>query len=103
MWEQCTVHSRSAIMAAAKLAAQSHQRQVTTEHLLLGLLAEGTIALRFLKRLQVGPEQVRAAIAASRALDTDDPDKVTTEAPTPDQQEFSPAAQRVLELAQDEA
>lgn len=103
MWEQCTVHSRNAVMAAAKLAAQSHQRQVTTEHLLLGLLAEGRIALKFLKRLKVDPEQVRAAIAALHALDTDDPGSAATEAPTPDQQEFSPAAQRVLELAQDEA
>ncbi len=90
-----TNRSQQAIAAARDLAAVNHQQQVTPEHLLAALLAQGdTVVQPLLATLGVGAPELRDAM--DRALQR----QPRVHGSTLDSVGFAPSTVSVLEAAQ---
>lgn len=67
-----TAKARGAVRTAARLAREAGAARVRTEHLLLGILDEGTnLAVQVLKTMEIEPDDVRDDLAAKAAVGTD--------------------------------
>ena len=94
MFERFTERARRVVYLSQQEASRLQHNVVGTEHLLLGLIAEGEgVAAKALETLGIGLERVQNEI--ERIIGTGD-SKPPTEIP------FTPRAKRVLELALDE-
>ena len=110
--EPCAVHSRSAmyerftdrarkvLQLANQEAHRSNDEYIGTEHLLLGILQEGTgTAVATLQTFQVGfqemTQQIESMIRSSR--------QTATSSEMPTSREMPPPAKQVIEYAMDEA
>lgn len=90
-----TPRARRALTLAEEAARNVPHDAVGPEHLLVGVIDEGTnFALRVLQSLDVEPADVRAEVVASMTAPT-----VAVEGPVP----FTPRAKRALELTATEA
>jgi ATP-dependent Clp protease ATP-binding subunit ClpA len=90
-----TPRARTAIAYAQGQAVERHHDHVGTEHLLLGVLYEGSnLALKVLAALDLEPDDVRSELVASLAP----PSKMV-----PEQPPFTPHAKKALELTTKEA
>ena len=88
--------AREAIQAAAELAAQLDHGYVGTEHLLLGLIREGTgVAAMILGHYGVTEEKVLSLM--ERLISPASPTRVQGEL------EYTPGARQVLEASYEEA
>lgn len=96
MIERFTEKAREAIQAAAELAAQLDHGYVGTEHLLLGLIREGTgVAAMILGHYGVTEEKVLSLM--ERLISPASPTRVQGEL------EYTPGARQVLEASYEEA
>lgn len=94
MFERFTERARRVVYLSQQEAARLQHNVVGTEHLLLGLIAEGEgVAAKALESLGIGLERVQSEI--ERIIGTGE-SKPPAEIP------FTPRAKRVLELALDE-
>lgn len=93
MFERFTEQARQVVVLAQDEARTLRHNYIGTEHLLLGLLREGTVA-RVLERLEVTLEEVQAQVA--RIIGQGD-EVATGQIP------FTPRAKKVLELSLREA
>jgi hypothetical protein len=93
MFERFTEQARQVVVLAQDEARTLRHNYIGTEHLLLGLLREGTVA-RVLQRLEVTLEEVQAQVA--RIIGQGD-EVATGQIP------FTPRAKKVLELSLREA
>jgi ATP-dependent Clp protease ATP-binding subunit ClpC len=90
-----TPRARSAIAMAQREAKDRHHHCVDTEHLLLGVLEEGSnLALTVLAGLDLEPADVRSELIASFPPPSSD---------QPDRPPFAPRAKQALELSTKEA
>lgn len=67
MWQRFTERARTSVFWAQQEAVELHDDQLTTGHLLLGLLRtegrmEGSSALRILDRLAIAPDAVKREV-----------------------------------------
>ncbi len=95
MWQRFTDRARKVIFYAQEEAQRLGETQVSTEHLLLGLVREtDSVAVRILDRLGVSPQRIRAEIEryATRG-----------EARYGAEMQLTSRAKRVIDLAYDEA
>ncbi|MBA3846399.1 MAG: ATP-dependent Clp protease ATP-binding subunit, partial [Planctomycetes bacterium] len=96
MFDKFTDRARKIIALAQKEAERFHHDYIGTEHLLLGLVKEGSgVAVTALNNLSVDVEKVRREVEKLVVVN----DKEAPTAPLP----FTPQAKRVLELASEEA
>lgn len=96
MIDRFTEKAREAIQAAAELAAQLDHGYVGTEHLLLGLIREGTgVAAMILGHYGVTEEKVLSLM--ERLISPASPTRVQGEL------EYTPGARQVLEASYEEA
>ena len=92
-----TKRAKDAMRNAASEAAKRHHNYVSTEHMLLGLLALGNgVAHNVLVRLGVNPEQLREAVEQHLQAG---PDDVRISNPVP----LTPRMQKVILLSRREA
>ena len=95
MVERFTDRARRAIVLAAEDARSRRHAAVGPEHLLLGILREGSLARgKFLAHLRISPEALSAAVERSLSQT---PTSVTSADPA-----FSPELKAVLEAALEE-
>jgi hypothetical protein len=88
-----TPRARNAVVAAQNAAREARNREITPDHLVLGLLDDPeALALKLLNEQRVDPEAVRAAITLPPACD--EPPQLTP---------FSGPARKALELTFREA
>jgi hypothetical protein len=88
-----TPRARNAVVAAQNAAREARNREITPDHLVLGLLDDPeALALKLLNEQKVDPEAVRAAITLPPACD--EPPQLTP---------FSGPARKALELTFREA
>ncbi len=95
MWQRFTERARKVIFYAQEEAQRLGESQVSTEHLLLGLIREtDSVAARILDRLGVSPQRIRAEIEryAPRG-----------DARLGQEMQLTARAKRVIDLAYDEA
>ncbi|OYT74986.1 MAG: ATP-dependent Clp protease ATP-binding subunit ClpC [Armatimonadetes bacterium JP3_11] len=95
MWQRFTERARKVIFYAQEEAQRLGESQVSTEHLLLGLVRESdSVAARILDRMGVSLQRIRNEIEryATRS-----------EARLGAEMQLSPRAKRVIDLAYDEA
>ncbi len=96
MFDKFTDRARKIIALAQKEAERFHHDYIGTEHLLLGLVKEGSgVAVTALNNLSVDVEKVRREVEKLVVVS----DKAAPSGPLP----FTPQAKRVLELAAEEA
>src|SRR3954464_6889738 len=96
MFDKFTDRARKIIALAQKEAERFRHDYIGTEHLLLGLVKEGSgVAVTALNNLSVDVEKVRREVEKLVVVN----DKEAPTAPLP----FTPQAKRVLELASEEA
>jgi ATP-dependent Clp protease ATP-binding subunit ClpC len=96
MFDKFTDRARKIIALAQKEAERFHHDYIGTEHLLLGLVKEGSgVAVTALNNLSVDVEKVRREVEKLVVI----ADKEAPSGPLP----FTPQAKRVLELASEEA
>jgi len=96
MFDKFTDRARKIIALAQKEAERFHHDYIGTEHLLLGLVKEGSgVAVTALNNLNVDVDKVRREVEKLVVVN----DKDAPTAPLP----FTPQAKRVLELASEEA
>ena len=96
MFDKFTDRARKIIALAQKEAERFRHDYIGTEHLLLGLVKEGSgVAVTALNNLNVDVEKVRREVEKLVVVN----DKDAPSAPLP----FTPQAKRVLELAAEEA
>ena len=96
MFDKFTDRARKIIALAQKEAERFHHDYIGTEHLLLGLVKEGSgVAVTALNNLNVDVDKVRREVEKLVVVN----DKEAPTAPLP----FTPQAKRVLELASEEA
>ena len=96
MFDKFTDRARKIIALAQKEAERFHHDYIGTEHLLLGLVKEGSgVAVTALNNLSVDVEKVRREVEKLVVV----ADKEAPSGPLP----FTPQAKRVLELASEEA
>jgi ATP-dependent Clp protease ATP-binding subunit ClpA len=96
MFEKFTERARSVLVLAQGAASETHSTFIGTEHLLIGLVAEGTgVGAVALDSLGVTTEAVRAKVA-----ELSEPRPAPTKAKQPP---FTPQAKKVLELSLREA
>jgi hypothetical protein len=94
-FDRFTRRSRTVLRLAQQQAEHLHQRQIGSEHLLLGLLLEGEgVAAHVLVDLGVRPDELHAAILAHLQPDA---------AADPRRLGLSPDARRAIELSVAEA
>ena len=90
MMQRFTDGARKAVAFAQERAKRLGHEQVGTEHLLLGLMDEGSgVAARALRRLGVAPDKAEAAVVRA----------VGSGAPGTETPEMTPRTKRVLEYA----
>ncbi|WP_375488176.1 Clp protease N-terminal domain-containing protein [uncultured Mycobacterium sp.] len=88
-----TPRARNAVVAAQNAAHEARNREITPDHLVLGLLSDpDALATKLLKEQQVDPDAVRAAVALPPACD--EPPQLVP---------FSGPARKALELTFREA
>ena len=96
MFDRFTERARRTMSLARQEALRLHHDYIGTEHILVGLLDEGTgVGAMALRNLKVAPEHVRAAV-----------DRIVREGTnriTWGQLPFTPRAKRVLELSLEQA
>ncbi len=95
MWQRFTERARKVIFYAQEEAQRLGESQVSTEHLLLGLVRESdSVAARILERLGVSLQRIRNEV-----------ERYATRGEARSHQEMSltPRAKRVIDLAYDEA
>ncbi|HIE09319.1 MAG TPA: ATP-dependent Clp protease ATP-binding subunit ClpC, partial [Armatimonadetes bacterium] len=98
MWQRFTDRARRVIQYAQEEAMRCGVNYVGTEHLLLGLVREGeSVAARILERLGVSLGRVRAEVE-KHVQRSPHPQRVS-----PHDMALTPRAQKVLQLAMDEA
>lgn len=95
MWDRFTKTALAAVDLSNKIAADSGEQYVSTEHLLLGLLGdEDNVACKILVAMGISPEHIRSKVKLSYS-----PEKKC--------QEFeirhSPRAKSSIDLAYDDA
>ena len=96
MFDKFTDRARKIIALAQKEAERFRHDYIGTEHLLLGLVKEGSgVAVTALNNLSVDVEKVRREVEKLVVI----ADKPAPSGPLP----FTPQAKRVLELASEEA
>ena len=96
MFDKFTDRARKIIALAQKEAERFRHDYIGTEHLLLGLVKEGSgVAVTALNNLSVDVEKVRKEVEKLAII----ADKTTPGGPLP----FTPQAKKVLELAAEEA
>ena len=96
MFDKFTDRARKIIQLAQKEAERFRHDYIGTEHLLLGLVKEGSgVAVTALNNLSVDVDKVRKEVEKLVTLS----DKAAPSGPLP----FTPQAKRVLELAAEEA
>jgi ATP-dependent Clp protease ATP-binding subunit ClpA len=95
LFRRFTDRARSAVSAAQREAHEHGHSYIGTEHLLLGILDEGTnVGVKVLDSLEVEPTDLRAELVASLGP----PGKLPSEKPP-----FTPLAKAVLEHAASES
>ena len=95
LWQRFTERARKIIFYAQEEAQHLGETQVSTEHLLLGLIREtDSVAARILDRLGVSPQRIRAEI--ERYIPRG-------EARPGQEMQLTARAKRVIDLAYDEA
>jgi ATP-dependent Clp protease ATP-binding subunit ClpC len=95
MWEPFTQRAQRSIVLAQEEAQRLGNHEIGTEHILLGIIAEGgSIAVEVLKSLGVDLATARREVEANVVRD----DKTV-----PKEMVFTPRAKRVIELAFEEA
>ncbi|RBQ17972.1 ATP-dependent Clp protease ATP-binding subunit [Spongiactinospora rosea] len=93
-----TDRTREVMKLSVAQARAAGAAEVGTEHLLAGMLAEGTnLALHVLRAIEVDPAQVRQALPNGQAADAGEESEAGTGG------RFSPAAANALEMAVSEA
>lgn len=96
MFERFTDRSRKVMGLARQEAMRFNNHYIGTEHILLGLIQEGSgVAANVLRNLKVDPEKIRVEV---EKLVKDGPVMVTM-----GQLPFTPRAKKMLELARDAA
>ena len=100
MYERFTDRARKVLQLANQEAHRSNDEYIGTEHLLLGILQEGTgTAVATLQTFQVGfqemTQQIESMIRSSR--------QTATSSEMPTSREMPPPAKQVIEYAMDEA
>ena len=95
MWQRFTERSRRVVFYAQEEAGRLGQNQVSTEHLLLGLVRKNdTVAARLLDRMGVGLGRIRSEIERQVARGKGRPGQ---------DMQLAPRGKRVIDLAFDEA
>ena len=74
MWQRFTERARRAVYAAKDAAKAHGAREVGPEHLLLGLLEEGTQACRLLEAVGIEPDRLRKEVTSKLAPGKAGPD-----------------------------
>lgn len=98
MWQRFTEKSRKVVFAAQEEAHRLNEVTVNTEHLLFALLSdEENVACRILKRMDIAPQAVRAALEPQMSEGTADPNRKGQD------MQLTPHAKSVIDLAYDEA
>jgi ATP-dependent Clp protease ATP-binding subunit ClpC len=96
MFDKFTDRARKVMNLARQEAQRFNHQFIGTEHILLGLIQEGSgVAARVLKTLGVDLRQLRTEV--EKEISAGPPTAVSGQLP------FTPIAKRVLELAQEEA
>jgi ATP-dependent Clp protease ATP-binding subunit ClpC len=96
MYERFTDRARKVVQLANLEAQRLNHEYISTEHILLGLVAEGSgVAANVLKNLEVDPGKIREE--AARIVQTG-PDMITME-----KLPQTPRAKKVIEYAMEEA
>ena len=94
-WKGFTRRSKRTMLWAQQAAYRLGELQVSTEHLLLGLVQEtDSVALRILDRMGITVAQIRSEL---------DPHLVQGEVHIGQKPEFSPSAKRAIDLTYEEA
>src|SRR5213594_3411853 len=95
MFERFTERARRVVILAQEEAKRLNHSAVGTEHLLLGIIGEGEgVASKALESLEISANRMRAEIETAIARGERAPYKEVA---------FTPRAQKVLELALDDA
>jgi ATP-dependent Clp protease ATP-binding subunit ClpC len=95
MWEPFTKHAQRSMVIAQEEARRLGNTDIGTEHILLGIIAQGdTVAVKALEILGVDLANVRAEVEANAGRGAP---------PIRDEMRFTPDAKRVVELAFEEA
>ncbi len=96
MFDKFTDRARKVMSLGRQEAQRFNHEYIGTEHILLGLVQEGTgIAAKVLKNLDVDPNEIRSEV---EKMIPQGPPSITAQ-----QLPFTPRAKRVLELAKEEA
>jgi ATP-dependent Clp protease ATP-binding subunit ClpC len=96
MFDRFTDRARKVMGLARQEAQRFNHQYIGTEHILLGLIQEGSgVAANVLRNLEVDPEKIRVEV---EKIVQDGPTMVTM-----GQLPFTPRAKKVLELASEEA
>lgn len=96
MFDRFTDRARKVMSLARQEAQRFNHQYIGTEHILLGLIQEGSgVAANVLRNLEVDPEKIRVEV---EKIVQDGPTMVTM-----GQLPFTPRAKKVLELASEEA
>ncbi len=96
MFDKFTDRARKVMSLGRQEAQRFNHEYIGTEHILLGLVQEGTgIAAKVLMNLDVDPNEIRAEV---EKMIPQGPPSITAQ-----QLPFTPRAKRVLELAKEEA
>ena len=95
MWEPFTLHAQRSIVLAQEEARRLRSSTIGTEHILLGIVAEGEgAALNVLAALGVDASKIRSEVEAGAEPKHEPKDA---------EMAFSPRAKRAIELAFEEA
>jgi len=95
MWDRFTERAKRVILLAEEEAGHLGQKYVSTEHLLLGLIADrNCVAVHILDQLGVGPGRIRSEIERQAARGDDREDA---------KRQLTPRAKRVIDFAHLEA
>jgi ATP-dependent Clp protease ATP-binding subunit ClpC len=92
MWERFTTSARAATYAACDEARRLGENYISTEHLLLGLMAGSNSATRILERFGLIPDQVRLLLPMQGP-----------HGKVPEEMTLAPRGKRVYDLAYHEA
>ncbi|MDQ7779695.1 MAG: Clp protease N-terminal domain-containing protein, partial [Planctomycetota bacterium] len=99
MFDRFTDRARKVMSLARQEALRLHAEYIGTEHILLGLLLEGSgVAARVLKNMQVDLKKVRQEVEKRVSAGT-----AQASPPPQAQLPFTPKAKKVLDWAQEEA
>ncbi len=98
MWQRFTGKAREVIFAAQVEAIRLNHLTVNTEHLLFALISdEENVACRILKRMDIAPQTVRAALEPQMSKGTADPANKKLD------MQLSPQSKSLIDHAYDEA